>query len=251
MTATNDASSTRIALVTGSSKNIGRAIAIALAKDGAHVVVHAAKDQLAVEETLRLLETYNVQGMVTLGDLMDPETAPRIVKEVVDRFGRLDILVNNAAVRLEAPFAEITYAEWRQVMGACLDSVFLLTQAALNPLRESGQGAVINIGGLTAHTGASRRAHVVSAKAGVVGLTKALAHEFAADDITVNCVAPGLIETVRVGNNKPYHHATRTNIVGRRGHPDEVAEAIVFLASLSARYITGQTLHVNGGAYLA
>ncbi len=247
MTAAN---SDRVALVTGSSKNIGRAIALALAKNGTNVVVHAAQDQAQAEQTLKQLESYGVKGMVTLGDLSNPDTATQIITEVIAEFGRLDILVNNAAIRPETPIADISYAEWRKVMGVCLDAVFLISQAALQPLRQSDQGTIINIGGLTAHTGAANRAHVISAKAGLVGFTKALACELSPENITVNCIAPGLIDTVRDRGNKPHHHATRTNLLGRRGLPEEVAEAAVFLAGSSARYITGQTIHVNGGAYL-
>ena len=247
MTAAN---SDRVALVTGSSRNIGRAIALALAKTGTHVVVHASHNKTEAEETLQQLESCGVKGMLTFGDLSDPDTATRIMNEVIAEFGRLDILVNNAAIRPETPIADISYAEWRKVMGVCLDAVFLMSQAALQPLRQSDQGSIINIGGLTAHTGAANRAHVISAKAGVVGFTKALACELSAENITVNCIAPGLIDTARDGVNKPHHHATRTNLLGRLGQPEEIAEAVVFLAGPSARYVTGQTIHINGGAYL-
>ena len=250
MTSARQPNSNRVALVTGASRNIGRAIANALAGNGNDIVVHAAQNKAEAEQTLKQIESYGVNGMVVLGDLSDPDTAARIIKEVIDKFGRLDILVNNAAIRPESPIAGLSYAEWRRVMGVCLDAVFLMSQAALEPLRQSGQGSIINIGGLTAHTGATNRAHVVSAKAGVVGFTKALAHELSTEGITVNCVVPGLIDTVRDENNKPHHHATRTNLLGRRGQPEEIAEAIVFLAGPSARYITGQTLHINGGAHL-
>tara|TARA_R110000824_G_scaffold52692_3_gene146063 strand:+ start:52753 stop:53508 length:756 start_codon:yes stop_codon:yes gene_type:complete len=241
----------KVALVTGSSRNIGQAIARTLAENGSHVVIHAAHDLEAAKQSLSLVEACGRQGLITLGDLADPETAPRIMKEVLDRFGRLDTLVNNAAIRPECPFAELSFAEWRRVMSVCLDAVFLITQAALAALQKSPQAAIINIGGLTAHTGASNRAHVISAKAGLVGFTRALAHELSPDGITVNCVAPGLIETVREAGNKPQHHDTRTNLVHRRGLPEEIAESVAFLAGNSGRYITGQTMHVNGGAYLA
>jgi 3-oxoacyl-[acyl-carrier protein] reductase len=250
MTATDQPKTAKVALVTGSSKNIGRAIALALAKNGSHVVVHAAHDQAAAEESLSLVESEGVEGLVTLGDLTDPDTVTRIINEVTDRFGQLDTLVNNAAIRPEAPFAELTFTEWRRVMSICLDAVFLTSQAALKPLQESEAGSIINIGGLTAHTGASNRAHVISAKAGLVGFTKALSHELSPTGITVNCVAPGLIDTVRDEKNKPRHHETRTNLIKRKGLPEEVAGAVAFLAGPSARYITGQTVHINGGAYL-
>jgi 3-oxoacyl-[acyl-carrier protein] reductase len=250
MTALDRPKTTKVALVTGSSKNIGRAIAQALAKSGSHIVVHAAHDQAAAEESLSLIESEGVEGMLTLGDLTDPDTVTRIFNEVINRFGQLDTLVNNAAVRPEAPFAELTFTEWRRVMSICLDAAFLTSQAALKPLQESEAGSIINIGGLTAHTGAPNRAHVVSAKAGLVGFTKALSHELSPTGITVNCVAPGLIDTLRNEKHKPQHHETRTNLVKRRGLPEDVAEAVAFLAGPSARYITGQTLHTNGGAYL-
>ncbi|MDG2091482.1 MAG: 3-oxoacyl-ACP reductase FabG [Gammaproteobacteria bacterium] len=251
MSSANQPLPDKIALVTGSSRNIGRAIARALAENGSHVVIHAAHDQEAAEDTLSQVESCGMQGMITLGDLADPQTAPRIIKEVLDKFGRLDTLVNNAAIRPESPFSELSFAEWRRVMSVCLDAVFLTTHAALLALQESTEASIINIGGLTAHTGAANRAHVISAKAGVVGFTKALAHELSPEGITVNCVSPGLIETVRDETNKPQHHATRTNLVNRRGQPEEIAEAVAFLAGPSGRYITGQTLHINGGAYLA
>jgi 3-oxoacyl-[acyl-carrier protein] reductase len=143
------------------------------------------------------------------------------------------------------------YAEWKNVLGICLDAAFLLTQSALEYLETSEQGAIINIGGLTAHTSAANRVHVITAKAGIVGFTKALAHELSPNGITVNCVSPGLIETIKAeGETVPHHHSTRTNILGRCGKPEEVAETVAFLAGPLARYITGQTIHVNGGAFL-
>jgi 3-oxoacyl-[acyl-carrier protein] reductase len=242
----------RVALVTGASRNIGRAIARALARDGANIAVHAAHDREAAAETARLVVEYGVQATVVMGDLADPDTAPRIVAEVIKTYGRLDILVNNAAIRPESVFADMTYQDWRQVMGVCLDAAFLMSHAALKHLEKSDQAAIINIGGLTGHTGVARRAHVVTAKAGIAGLTKALAHDLAPNKITVNCVSPGLIETVRADKDgkAPHHHATTRTLVGRRGRPEEVADAVAFLAGSSARYITGETLHVNGGAYL-
>lgn len=240
----------RVALVTGASRNIGRAIACALARDGAHVAVHAAHDRGAGAETVRLVQTFGTKALLVMGDLADPASAPRIIDEIGSTFGRLDILVNNAAVRPEQAFAQMSYADWRSVMGVCLDAVFLTTQAALRLIDKSEYGSIINIGGLTGHTGAAHRAHVITAKAGIVGFTKALAHELSAEGITVNCVSPGLIETVRTDGSSPHHHAVTKNLVHRRGKPEEVADMVAYLAGPAARYITGQTLHVNGGAFL-
>jgi len=240
----------RVALVSGASKNIGRAIALALARQGCHLAIHAAQDRKGAEETRKLVEAEGLEATIVLGDLTQAETAKQLVEQVRERFGCLDILVNNAAVRPETPFAELTYEEWRQVMAVCLDAAFLLSQAALPLLLESKQGSIVNIGGLTAHTGAMNRAHVISAKAGLLGLTKALAHELSPQGVTVNCVAPGLINTVREGS-EPQHHDSRTNLVKRRGEPEEVAAAVAYLCGSSGRYITGQTIHVNGGAFLS
>ncbi len=242
----------RVVLVTGASRNIGRAIALALARRGADVVVHVARDRQAGEETASSVMAVGRRAEVVQGDLAYPEIAMRVVYEAAEAFGRLDTIVNNAAIRPEAPFAMLTYDEWRRVLAVCLDSAFLVAQAALPYLVNSDCASIVNIGGLTGHTGATHRAHVITAKAGLIGLTKALAHELA-PQITVNCVSPGLIDTKRQGQTEktPQHHATRTNLAGRRGLPEEVAEAVAYLCGPSARYITGQTLHVNGGAYLS
>lgn len=243
----------RVALVTGASRNIGRAIAVALASRGANVVVHVASDMKAGAETVAAVEACGGRAGLLSGDLSAPETARRVVGDAAAAFSRLDIVVNNAAIRPEASFAHITFEEWRRVMGVALDAVFLVSQAALPHLEKSDQAAIVNLGGLTGHTGAANRAHVVTAKAGVVGLTKAMAHELSPKGITVNCVAPGLIETVRVANEgaAPKHHDTRKTLVGRRGTPEDVAEAVAYLAGRAGRYITGETLHVNGGTYLS
>lgn len=250
MTAVNKELKDRVVLVTGASRNIGRAIACALAEAGADVVVHAAQDQQAASETVQLVEQAGAKALLVMGDLSDPATAPRIIKEIISRFGRLDMLVNNAAVRPETSFAEMTYADWRQVMSVCLDAAFLTTHAALDYLQQSDRACIINIGGLTGHTGAANRVHVIAAKSGIVGFTKALAHELTAQGITVNCISPGLIDTLRADGTSPHHHASIKNLVGRRGQPQEVAAMVVYLCSTPARYITGQTIHVNGGAYL-
>src|SRR5947207_15619871 len=173
-----------------------------------------------------------------------------MVAAAVERFGRIDILVNNAAVRKETPLEKMTAADWREILGVILDGAFNCVKSCLPHLKKSGAGAIINIGGLSAHTGAKHRAHVVTAKAGIVGLTRALAHDLSADHVTVNCVAPGLIDTARKpGTPEPQHHQTQNMLVGRLGAPEDGAAAVRFLAGPGARYITGQTLHVNGGAY--
>ncbi|HVQ72387.1 MAG TPA: SDR family oxidoreductase, partial [Bradyrhizobium sp.] len=171
--------------------------------------------------------------------------------QAVKKFGRIDILVNNAALRREKPFAEMDYTAWREILDVTLDGAFHCVKACLPALRQSGTGTIVNIGGLSAHTGAANRAHVVTAKAGLVGFTRALAHDLADDGITVNCVVPGLIGTPRPKDKpEPAHHLIHQTITGNRGLPEDVAATVRFLCGPGARYINGQAIHTNGGAYL-
>src|ERR1700680_4380396 len=241
----------RVAIVTGAGRNIGRAIALALAADGASIVVNARSNRAEADAVAREIEAAGGKALVHIGDVADAGHVQAMADMAVGHFGRLDILVNNAALRREKPFAEISYAEWREVMNVTLDGAFHCVKACLPHLKKSGAGTIVNIGGLSAHTGAKDRAHVVTAKAGIVGFTRALAHDLAADGITVNCVVPGLIGTPRPkGRPEPAHHLAHQTITGERGRPEDVAAAVRFLCSPSARYINGQSIHANGGAYL-
>ena len=186
-----------VAVVTGSARNIGRSIALELATAGAAVIVNARHSERAAEAVVAEIRSGGGRAELKLADVSSPEGAAALIAAAVDHFGRLDILVNNASVRRETDFARLEYQEWREILAVTLDGAFLCTRAALPQLIASGRGAVVNIGGLSAHTGAARRAHVVAAKAGLAGLTRALAHDLAPNAITVNCVAPGVIDTVR------------------------------------------------------
>ncbi|HEY6361576.1 MAG TPA: SDR family oxidoreductase [Vicinamibacterales bacterium] len=239
----------RVAVVTGSARNIGRAIALDLARGGAAVVVNARTSVADAEVVAEEVRRAGGRAVVSIADVTDPHAAARLVAVAVESFGRLDILVNNASVRREMAFADLDYHEWREIMAITLDAAYVCSHAALPHLMASGSGAIANIGGLSAHTGAARRAHVVTAKAGLVGLTRALAHDLAPNAITVNCVVPGLIDTVRRGA-APAHHATHAPLVGRLGKPEEIAALVRFLCGPEARYITGQTIHASGGAFL-
>src|ERR1700742_1184199 len=190
-------------------------------------------------------------ALVHVGNVADPAAVQAMADAAKNRFGRIDILVNNAALRRERPFAKMDYAAWREILDVTLDGAVHCVKSCLPALRQSGAGTIINIGGLSAHTGAANRAHVVTAKAGIVGFTRALAHDLAADGITVNCVVPGLIGTPRPKDKpEPAHHATHNTISAGRARPEEVPAMVRFLCGPTARYITGQAIHANGGAYL-
>ncbi|HEX3061335.1 MAG TPA: SDR family oxidoreductase [Usitatibacter sp.] len=240
----------RVALVTGASRNIGRAIALALAEAGASIVASARVSREEAEETASQVRARGGKAVVQLADVTDEGAVASLAKAAQDSFGRLDIVVNNAAVRDVATIDDIDYAAWRRITSIILDGAFLVTKACLPLLRASGQGAIVNIGGMSGHSGAAGRPHVVAAKMGLVGFTRALAHDLAKDSITANCVVPGLIATQRgasAGRGNAHLHEP---LVGRRGKPEEVAAAVRFLAGPDARYVTGQDWHVNGGAYL-
>jgi 3-oxoacyl-[acyl-carrier protein] reductase len=238
-----------VAIVTGAARNIGRAIALDLADAGAAVAVVTLSDVAGAQSVAAEIDAKAGRALAIQADITKPEDAKRIVEETVHRFGRLDVLVNNAGVRPESALAEITLEDWHRVLGVILDGAFLCSQAAVPALSAGGRGAIINIGGLTAYTGAVHRAHVITAKAGLDGFTKALAVELAPRGITVNLVAPGLIDTKRNGED-PAHRKTRTVLAGRLGQPADIAAMVQLLAGPRGRYLTGQTIHINGGVYL-
>ena len=241
----------KVAIVTGAGRNIGRAIALALANGGASILVNARSNRAEAEAVARELESSGGRALVHIGDVADATAVQAMADIAFKHFGRIDILVNNAALRREKSFAEMSYAEWREIMDVTLDGTFHCVKACLPALRQSGAGTIVNIGGLSAHTGAKDRAHVVTAKAGIIGFTRALAHDLAADGITVNCVVPGLIGTPRPKDKpEPAHHLTHQTITGERGRPEDVAAMVRFLCGPGARYINGQAIHTNGGAYL-
>src|SRR3984957_3149434 len=241
----------KVAIVTGAGRNIGRAIALTLAEAGASILINARSNRTEAAAVAREIEAVGSRALVHIGDVADPKAVQVMADAASLGFGRIDILINNAALRREKPFAEMDYAEWREILDVTLDGAFHCTKACLPALRKSGAGTIVNIGGLSAHTGAKNRAHVVTAKAGIIGFTRALAHDLADDGITVNCVVPGLIGTPRPKDKpEPAHHAIHRTITGERGRPEDVAATVRFLCGPGARYINGQAIHANGGAYL-
>jgi 3-oxoacyl-[acyl-carrier protein] reductase len=249
MTDTENELPGRVALVTGAGRNIGRAIALELSAGGAAVAVNVRSNKSEADAVVQEIEAMGGKAAAFIADIADQAAVEKMVAGVVARFGGIDYLINNAALRREKSIDQMTLAEWREVMSVTLDGVFLCVKACLPHLRRSGAGAIVNIGGLSAYTGSKHRAHVVTAKAGLTGLTRALAHDLAQDHITSNLVSPGLIGTPRAGP-EPQHHLTHATLTGERGAPNEVATAVRFLCGPGARYITGQQIHVNGGAYL-
>ena len=239
----------KVALVTGAARNIGRAIACSLAAGGAAVMVNARTSRSEAEKTVEMIGS---SADLHLADVTKPAEVQALVEATVKRFGRLDFLVNNAAVRFETPFEKMKYEEWRQVLAIVLDGAFFCVQAALPHLIRAGGGSIVNIGGQTGHKGATERAHVITAKAGLAGMTKALALDLAPHQITVNCVVPGTIDSERGLPGVPERPAHRRAPppIGRRGEPEEIAAMVRMLCGPDARYVTGQAIHVNGGGYL-
>ena len=242
----------KVALVTGGARNIGRAISRALAAGGAAVMVNARTSRAEAEQTVADIEAEGGRAAVHVADVTDAKAVKAMVEVTAKKFGRIDFLVNNAAVRAETPFPDMSLDEWRRVIATVLDGAFLCTQACLPHIARAGGGAVVNIGGMTAHKGAEGRAHVIAAKSGLAGMTRALALDLAPQGITVNCVVPGLIETVRGLPGAPERPGHRQGLppVGRRGAPEEIAAVVRLLCGPDTRYITGQAIHVNGGAYM-
>ena len=245
----------RVAIVTGSGRRIGRQIAEALAAAGAAVVVNARSNRVEADAAVAAIEAAGGRAIAVTGDVSKREDAERLVATAVEKLGRLDILVNNAAVRARREIGEISDAEWRQVLGVILDGSFFLTRAAVPHLEKGGKGRIINIGGATAFTGADAHAHVVAAKAGLSGLTRALAVELGPKGITVNMVSPGLVEAPgddpkRTAERRAHYQMDRIAL-GRPAAPTDIASAVVAVAGDGLGYLTGQTVHMNGGFYMA
>lgn len=242
-----------VALVTGSGRNIGREIALGLAASGFAIAVNVRS---SVEEGQAVVDEIMASGgqaMLCVADVTSQQAVKAVIAQVSDTWGRLDVLINNAAIRREAKIDDISVRDWHDTLAVILDGAFFCSQAALPLLRQSPRGAIVNIGGMTAHTGAAQRVHVVTAKAGLEGMTRALAHDLSPEGITVNCISPGMVKTQRDTGSAtaaPNHHAKHHPLLGRRGTAAEIAASVVWLASPAARFITGQTIHVNGGTYL-
>ena len=240
----------KTALVTGSGRNIGRSIALALAREGANVVINARSNRESVESVAAEVRELGRQALPLLADIGNREELESMLNTALAEFGGLDIVINNASIRPHRAFAEMSYDDWRNVLAVDLDSAFITSRAAVPGMIERGWGRIINLGGLQAHQGRHGGAHISAAKVGLVGFTRALSTELGPHGIRVNCVVPGMIDTTRDGATSG---ATRTGNrladipAGRMGYTDDIANLCLFLCTDAGDYISGQTIHVNGG----
>ena len=244
----------KVAVITGGAKKIGRSTAKKLADQGFNILIHTGGKSLEeAKKTVEIVKEYSVKSDVVDGDLEDLKTIDKI-KDAAQKLGTPSILINNAGLRIHDDFEKIKYEDWKRVMTVNVDASFLCTQALIGSMVKQGWGRVINIGGLSAHIGAKERAHVVTSKAALVGLTKAISMEFLEKGVTCNCVVPGFIEDFdskekALSGHWLRHPQTPSLALKRFGNPDEVAEVIANLCKKEANYINGQTLHVNGGSF--
>ncbi|MEM6492243.1 MAG: SDR family NAD(P)-dependent oxidoreductase [Pseudomonadota bacterium] len=240
----------QVAVITGASRRTGRELAFGLAEDGATVVVTAVSSRGEIEGVSAEIRAKGGRSEAILLDVSDETAVKAAFDGVAERLGRIDILVNNAGIRRQQPFLEMDLADWRSIMAVNIDGVFLCCRYALPHMIASGGGTIVNIGGVTAHVGAKKRAHVSTTKAAVVGLTRTLAIEFADRNVTVNCVAPGKIGGERAASAGESPITPDRVPLGREGTTTEAASAVRYLCQPEARFITGQTLHVSGGLFM-
>jgi len=245
--------SKRIVVVTGGSRGIGRAVCLRFARDDASIIfVHYDPDDLKANETLGLLDKMGVEAKAEKLDVSSFEAVEEFFKEVVREFGRVDVLVNNAGITRDTFLMRMSVDQWDEVLTVNLKSVFNCTKAVVRSMIRERSGRIVNISSLVGQIGNSGQANYAASKAGILGFTKSVAKELATRGITVNAVAPGFIDT-EMTEKLPdkAKEAFLTQIpMGRIGKPDEVAEAVYWLASQGATYITGQVIHVNGGLYM-
>ena len=239
----------RVALVTGASRGIGRAIAVELAREGADVVVNYTRSDDKAGAVGQEIEELGRRALVVKADVSRLDEVESMRKRVLKEFDGVDILVNNAGVHYHVKSWDMKEAEWRRVLGVNLDGVFFCSKVFSPEMREKKWGRIINISSIIGFTGTDHEAHYGASKAAVVGLTKSLALELAHYNITVNAIAPGWIETDMTAGTTAAEMKKALELVplGRIGQPRDIANAAAFLASDKASYITGQTMHVNGG----
>jgi len=242
----------KVAVVTGSSRGIGRAIALALAEGGADIVVNYNKNDKAADKVKKEIEAFGRKCITVRGDVANYLQAKAIVKAAVGHFGKIDILVNNAGINRDRGFKRMTPEQWNEVIQTNLSSCFNCSQAVLDSMIEAGGGTIISISSIIGEMGNIGQANYAATKAGIIGLTKTLARELANSNITVNCITPGFIETDMVAALPEEIKQTLIKDIplGRFGTPEEIGLAALYLASPAGRWITGTALRINGGHYI-
>jgi 3-oxoacyl-[acyl-carrier protein] reductase len=236
----------KVALVTGAGKNIGRCIALTLAQDGAGVLVNGRSDKAAVE-----IKAAGGKAAAAMGDISDPAVGPRLADLAMKEFGGVDILVSNAGLRRQTSFLDMKFEEWREILSVALDGAFLLGKAFIPQMVAKGKGgAFVAMSGISTHVGTPNRCHVSASKAGLEGLMRALAVELAPHRITCNALSPGAIDTARAASAGPRPVENRPIPLKRFGTVEEIAAMVRLLVGPEGTFITGQTIHVNGGEFL-
>lgn len=242
----------RTALITGSGQNIGKAIALAYARQGANVVLNGHRNQAAIDAVAAEVRELGVGALAVLADVGDPAAVQSMVDQATKTFGSVDISVSNASLRLHTPFLDISLEEWQRIINSNLNASFYLARAVIPGMKQKGWGRIIHISGRDGFMPIPNRVHNITCKAGVYAMAKALALEFGPHGITANTVSPGLIDTTRDWTQYPqfrngYGERIKEIPVRRAGHVDEIAAACAYLASDDAGFVTGQVIHVNGG----
>ena len=241
-----------VALVTGSSRGIGRAIAIELAKSGIDIVVNDSKNPHEGLEVVNEITKIGQRAIYIQADVSDLDQVEKMVEEIISEFGKMDILVNNAGIIVDKLLKDMTIEEWNKVIAVNLTGVFNCTKSAIKYMQKQKSGKIINISSVSGQIGNIGQANYSASKAGVISFTKTVAKEYAREGVIVNAVAPGFIRTRMIENipEKVMLKILKQIPLGRLGEPEDVAKLVRFLASDDAKYITGQVISINGGVYM-